>query len=687
MHEEVARIADDGVGADELRRVQARTEAQLLRQADSVLGRTLGFAAAEIVHGRAELAGELAARLAAVTPEQVQAAARDLDPDTAAVLELRATGGANERRAGPVAGPAAGRAAAAPGAGGAGDDAAQRAAGRRRAAARRPADRAAAPRALRGGRRARPPARTPRAPSVLSGAVLLGTAAHDQTAIAELLQSHGAELSVSTDPDRLLFATTLLTSGLEPVLGLLAELLTGATYPADAGRGRARPASPSGSPSPAPSPGHRPHRAGRAPLRRAPLRHPAARHRSWSPPSTGAALRAVHRDHMLPAGSTLVLVGDLDPQAATDAVGTALAGWSASGHALEAPPAPELHAAGHRAGRPARRRPVQRPARGPGTGRTEPDLAAVRLANMIFGGYFSSRLVENIRERRGYTYSPRSSVDHQAAGSSFLVEADVATDVTGPALLETWYELGRMALVPVTDAELDGARRYVLGSMALATATHAGLASTLSALVGAGLPVDWLAEHQRDLAAVTVEEVQEASRRYLAASGLTTVVVGDAGRIAESLGALAPVSVAASDRPRLARRTPADRRGPGAGADRARPGAPVPRAPGSDRRPPGPRAPRRPARHRARGRGAGRAAAGLGRAARRCRPARSSSARPVTCPTRRSAANDPSPSAAGRSTRGRACVSSGPISATSTPVCSCRPSASWSGTTGTGSAR
>jgi predicted Zn-dependent peptidase len=94
VHEEVARIATDGVGADELGRVQARTEAQLLRQADSVLGRTLGFAAAELIHGRAELAGELAARLAAVGPEQVQAAARGLDPGTAAVLELRPTGGA-----------------------------------------------------------------------------------------------------------------------------------------------------------------------------------------------------------------------------------------------------------------------------------------------------------------------------------------------------------------------------------------------------------------------------------------------------------------------------------------------------------------------------------------------------------------------------------------------------------------
>jgi zinc protease len=93
VHEEIGRIAQDGVGADELARVQARTEAQLLRQADSVLGRTLAFATAELVHGRAELAGELAARLAAVGPEQVQAAARGLDPGTVAVLELRATGG------------------------------------------------------------------------------------------------------------------------------------------------------------------------------------------------------------------------------------------------------------------------------------------------------------------------------------------------------------------------------------------------------------------------------------------------------------------------------------------------------------------------------------------------------------------------------------------------------------------
>jgi zinc protease len=94
VHEEVRRVAEHGVPAGELARVQARTEAQLLRQADSILGRTLVFGAAELVHGRAELAGELAARLAAVNPAQIQEAARRLDPGTAAVLELRVAGGA-----------------------------------------------------------------------------------------------------------------------------------------------------------------------------------------------------------------------------------------------------------------------------------------------------------------------------------------------------------------------------------------------------------------------------------------------------------------------------------------------------------------------------------------------------------------------------------------------------------------
>ncbi|MCF6745299.1 insulinase family protein [Blastococcus sp. KM273128] len=378
--------------------------------------------------------------------------------------------------------------------------------------------------------------------AVLSGAVLLGTQRHDQAEVAQLLQGHGAELSVSTDADRLVFGTTLLPGGLAPVLELLAELLTDAAYPA----GRVD--------------GERDRLAERIAIARTQpgtiARSALAARRYGAHPYAiqlpdadlvaavrAPALRRLHRERVLPAGSILVLVGDLDPAAATATAAAALEVWSGSGTAVQAPPVTEQPAQGielvHRPGA------VQSNLRlgGPAPARTDPDLPAARLAAMVYGGYFSSRLVENIRERRGYSYSPRSAIDHQRAASSFLVEADVATEVTGPALLETLYELGRMALTPVTEAELDAARRYILGSMALSTSTHAGLASTLSALLGVGLPADWLSSHQRDLTQVTVEQVQAAAARYLAPEALTAVVVGDADRVAAELGTLAPVTV------------------------------------------------------------------------------------------------------------------------------------------------
>ncbi len=381
--------------------------------------------------------------------------------------------------------------------------------------------------------------------SVLSGAVLLGTAERDATGVAEALQGHGAELTVAADPDRLLFSTTLLAEGLAPVLGVLAEVLTAAAYPTDrveAERDRVaeRIAIARSQPGVIARSALAARRYGAHPYA-AQLPAPELVGRV-----AAGALRKLHRERVLPAGSTLVLVGDLDAAAAADAVAAALDGWTGAGTAVGAPPAPTL-APGHLevVDRPGA---VQSNIRlgGPAPGRTDPDLPALRLASMVFGGYFSSRLVENIRERRGYSYSPRSAVDHLAAASSFLVEADVATEVTGAAFLETWAELGRMALAPVTETELDAARRYVLGSMALSTATHAGLASTLSALAGSGLSAEWLAEHQRALAGVTVEQVQEVARRYLAPAGLTGVVVGDAERITDGLRALGPVDVTAS---------------------------------------------------------------------------------------------------------------------------------------------
>lgn len=94
VDEELDSLATDGVGANELARVQARIAAQLLRQADAVLGRTQSFAAGELIHGRAEFATELPARLADVDAESIAAAAAQLHAGHKAVLELKPGGAA-----------------------------------------------------------------------------------------------------------------------------------------------------------------------------------------------------------------------------------------------------------------------------------------------------------------------------------------------------------------------------------------------------------------------------------------------------------------------------------------------------------------------------------------------------------------------------------------------------------------
>jgi predicted Zn-dependent peptidase len=177
----------------------------------------------------------------------------------------------------------------------------------------------------------------------------------------------------------------------------------------------------------------------------------------------------------------------------------------------------------------------------PAVPRTDPDHAALQLANLVFGGYFSSRWVENIREDKGYTYGPHTAIEHFVAGSALVVAAEVATEVTGPAMLETFYELGRIASLPPGEEELEQARRYALGTLQLGMSTQAGLASLASMYASFGLRIDYLVEHAGRLAAATREQVAEVASRYLAPAAAVTVVLGDAEKVQAPLAALTAV--------------------------------------------------------------------------------------------------------------------------------------------------
>jgi len=113
--------------------------------------------------------------------------------------------------------------------------------------------------------------------------------------------------------------------------------------------------------------------------------------------------------------------------------------------------------------------------------------------------------------------------------------------VTGPSLVEIAYELGRMVTAPITSSELESAVNYLTGLLALQTATQAGLAGVLETLLADDLDVSWLREHPAALARATVDDVLEQARRFLAPAALATIVVGDAARVGEAVGALSPV--------------------------------------------------------------------------------------------------------------------------------------------------
>jgi len=382
--------------------------------------------------------------------------------------------------------------------------------------------------------------------ALMSQTLFSGTASMSTSDIAAALQSVGGALSAGLDADRLLISGNGLATGLGRILGILSDVLTGAAYPdGEVTTERARLIDRIQVARSQPS-----HLARVALLRRMYGHHPYSVQTPEIADLSGVGpeqLAEMHAARVRPAGATLVIVGDIDGRATLDLAEQALGGWTGAGADESLPPVPPLEPGPVvLADRPGSVQSSVRLAL-PAVPRTHPDHAALQLANLVFGGYFSSRWVENIREDKGYTYSPHSVVEHSLAGSSLILSAEVATEVTAAALLETWYELGRVATTPPGEDELEQARQYALGSLLLGMSTQAGLAGLAVTYAGYGLRLDFLAEHTARLASATREQVAAAGSTYLAPARAATVVLGDAGLVEASLTTLSPVTRSAVD--------------------------------------------------------------------------------------------------------------------------------------------
>jgi predicted Zn-dependent peptidase len=259
---------------------------------------------------------------------------------------------------------------------------------------------------------------------------------------------------------------------------------------------------------------------------------------------TRDSLKTFAATYYVPNNAVLVVVGDFEVPAMKAEVAKAFGSWKR----VPLPPAPKLVL-------PVRDKRqiyvIDRPGSvqstiligAPAPPRRSADYIPLRTTNMIYGGSFYSRLTRNIRESKGYTYSPFSSADLRRAAGAFTAGASVRNEVTGPTILEMLYELDRMRVEPVTAEELQSAKTYSIGGMELELESQASLAGRITTIYVDELSRDFLQTFRDKVASLTPAEVQQSAAKYFDTYRSAIVVVGDYKQIKDQIAPFGDVTL------------------------------------------------------------------------------------------------------------------------------------------------
>ena len=171
------------------------------------------------------------------------------------------------------------------------------------------------------------------------------------------------------------------------------------------------------------------------------------------------------------------------------------------------------------------------------------DYFPARVLNHVLGGTFSSRLVQNIREEKGYTYSIGSGFSYPADMGYFRVSADVRNDVIAPALEEVFMEIERIQTEPLTDQEINDARDGIVGEWVFGLETYQDFVEAVASYKIRGVELDRLNKWLGHIKDVTTDDVLEIANTYIHPEDFIIVVVGDANAIQEQLETLGEVTL------------------------------------------------------------------------------------------------------------------------------------------------
>lgn len=167
---------------------------------------------------------------------------------------------------------------------------------------------------------------------------------------------------------------------------------------------------------------------------------------------------------------------------------------------------------------------------------TSEDNILLTVTNALLGGSFGSRITSNIREQKGYTYSPSSQVSRRYHDSYWVEIADVTTQYTGPSLKEIFGEVDRLQKEPPSEAELKGIQNFLSGNFILQNSSRGALINQLRFVNLQGLGDSWLSTYVQKVNAATPKDIQRIAAQYIKPEEMTIVVVGDKAKISEQLG-------------------------------------------------------------------------------------------------------------------------------------------------------
>jgi zinc protease len=256
-----------------------------------------------------------------------------------------------------------------------------------------------------------------------------------------------------------------------------------------------------------------------------------------------ASIVEYHKTYYRPNNAFLIVTGDIAPDAAFAVAEKAFGGWE-RGTVPPPPSAPLPSLQGRKIVFVQRPNSVQSSI---SVGnftirRNDPRWPVLNVANQIYGGAFDSRLVRNIREEKGYTYSPQSQFQAMGQAGLYRAVADVRNDVTGATLKEIYSEIDKFRAEGPGASELDNAKVYARGLFVLQNATQAGLTNTLNTMYSFGLPNDYPETFQKTISTLSAEAVKTAAQMLLGSENSVIVVVGDYAKVKDQLTGFKDIS-------------------------------------------------------------------------------------------------------------------------------------------------